>query len=204
MSDEVKFQSPPPPKPKPEAPDAGHIPMTEEMDSAKWSLPPVAPLLIALGIVAVVVALYAWHGVKFVARPNAKLLSVTVAEQKHESAIADPESRVLVAVQVSVNNPTDRAVHIQGASAEVKTDAPEPLKDDAAAASDFNRYVSAFPELKQVAATPLRMETKVLPGETANGTVMFGFPLGKEAFDKKKSMKVWIKLYDHDPIEMKQ
>jgi hypothetical protein len=174
------------------------------MDSAKWSLPPVVPVLIALGIVAILVGLYAVHGSKFVPRPNGKLVSVTVAEQRHESSIVDPESRILVAVQVSMTNPTDRPVHIQGASAEVKTDAPEGLKDDAAAASDFSRYVSAFPELKEVAATPLKLEAKIMPGETLNGTVMFGFPLSKDAFDKKKSMKVWIKLYDYDPIEMKQ
>ena len=201
MPDELRSQTPPPPKPEP---DAGHIPMTEEMDSAKWSLPPVVPVAIALGIVAVLVAIYAVHGTKFVPRPNGKVVSVTVAEQKHESAIADPESRVLVAVQVSMTNPTDRPVHIQGASAEVKSGAQDPLTDDAAAASDFNRYVSAFPELKDVAATPLKLETRIMPGETLNGTVMFGFPLSKEAFDKKQSMKVFIKLYDYDPIEMKQ
>jgi len=202
MPDEIK--SPTPASPKPEPPDAGHIPMTEEMDSAKWSLPPVVPVVIALGIVAVLVSIYAVHGTKFVPRPSGKLVSVTVAEQKYESAVAPAESRVLVAVQVSMTNPTDRPVHIQGASAEVKTDAPDALTDDSAAASDFNRYVAAFPELKQVASTPLRLETKIMPGETLNGTVMFGFPLSKEAFDKKKSLKVFIKLYDYDPIEMKQ
>ena len=201
MPDEVKLPTPPPPKPEP--PDAGHIPMTEEMDSAKWSLPPLVPVLIALGVVAVLVSIYAVHGTKFVPRPSGKLQSVTVAEQKYESALAPAESRVLVAVQVSLTNPTDRPVHIQGASAEVQTDAAEPLKDDAAAVSDFERYASAFPELKQVASTPLKTETKIMPGETATGTVMFGFPLSKEAFDKKKSMKVLIKLYDYDPIEMK-
>ena len=192
------------PAPKPEPPDAGHIPMTEEMDSAKWSLPPVVPVVIALGIVAVLVSIYAVHGTKFVPRPSGKLVSVTAAEQKYESTIAPAESRVLVAVQVSMTNPTDRPVHIQGASAEVKTDAPDALTDDSAAASDFNRYVAAFPELKQVASTPLKLETKIMPGETVSGTVMFGFPLSKEAFDKKKSLKVFIKLYDYDPIEMKQ
>jgi len=78
------------------------------------------------------------------------------------------------------------------------------MKDDAAAASDFERYATAFPELKQVASTPLRLETKINSGETATGTVMFGFPLSKQDFDKKKSLKVNIKLYDYDPIEMKQ
>ena len=201
MPDELKTQTPRPPKPEP--PDAGHIPMTEEMDSAKWSLPPIIPVLIALGIVAVVVTIYTWHGTT-VPRPNGKLLTVTTVEQQHESAIAPAESRVLVAVEVSISNPSDRPVYLQGANAEVKTDAPEALKDDAAAASDFDRYASAFPELKQVASTPLRPETKILPGETLKGTLMFGFPLSKEAFDKKTSMKVWIKLYDYDPIEMKQ
>jgi hypothetical protein len=202
MPDEIK--RPTPPTPKAEPPDAGHIPMTEEMDSAKWSLPPVVPVLIALGIVALLVGLYALHGSKMVPRPSGRLQSVTVAEQKYESAVAPAESRVLVAVQVSIANPTDRPVHIQGANAEVKTDAPDALTDDAAAASDFSRYVTAFPELKQVASTPLKLETKIMPGETLNGTVMFGFPLSKEAFDKKKSLKVLIKLYDYDPIEMKQ
>ena len=192
------------PQPKPEPPDAGHIPMTEEMDSAKWSLPPVVPVLIALGIVAIVVAIYAVHGTKFVARPSGKLISVTVAEQRHESSIEDADSRVLVAVQVSVTNPGPKAVYVQGANAEVKTDAPDPLKDDAAATSDFARYAQAFPELKQAVSTPLKLETKIDPGQSANGTVMFGFPLSKDAFDKKKSMKVWVKLYDYDPIEMKQ
>jgi len=202
MPEEVRSQTPRPPKPEP--PDAGHVPMTEEMDSAKWSLPPLVPVLIALAIVAVLVALYTVHGTKFVARPSGKLVGTTVAEQKSGSSIAPAESRVLVAVQVSVTNPGPKPVYVQGANAEVKTDAPDPIKDDAAATSDFERYAAAFPELKQAASTPLRLETKIMPGETLNGTVMFGFPLSKDAFDKKKSMKVWVKLYDYDPIEMKQ
>lgn len=203
MPDESKTPMPPA-APKPEPPDAGHIPMTEEMDSAKWSLPPLKPVLLALGIVAVLVGLYTFHGSKIVGRPNGRVQGITVAEQKYESTVAPAESRVLVAVQVSMTNPTDRPVHVQGATAEVKTDAADALTDDAAASSDFDRYVTAFPELKQVASTPLKLETKIMPGETLNGTVMFGFPLSKEAFDKKKSLKVFIKLYDYDPIEMKQ
>jgi hypothetical protein len=201
MPHEVKSQTNRPPKPEP--PDAGHIPMTEEMDAAKWSLPPIVPVLIALGIVAVVVALYTWHGTT-VPRPNGKLRDVVAAEQKSESAGAPAESRVLVAVQLSMTNPTDRPVHVQGASAEVQAEGQNALKDDAAASSDFERYALAFPELKQAASTPLKLETKIMPGETVNGTVMFGFPLSKDAFDKKKSMKVWVKLYDYDRIEIKQ
>src|SRR5947209_19121880 len=95
MPDEVKFPTPPPPSPKPEAPDAGHVPMTEEMDSAKWSLPPIVPVLIALALVAIAVAIYTVHGTRFVPRPNGKVVGVTVAEQKTDSAMDGAQSRVL-------------------------------------------------------------------------------------------------------------
>jgi hypothetical protein len=39
-------------KPTVSQPDAGHIPITEEMDSAKWTLPPVIPVFIVLAIPA--------------------------------------------------------------------------------------------------------------------------------------------------------
>jgi hypothetical protein len=206
MAEELKTPAPPPTSTakKPEAPDAGHVPMTEEMDSAKWSLPPVVPVVIALAIVAIVVATYTVHGTKFVPRPNAKIVGITVAEQKTDSSMDGAQSRVLVAVQASISNPGERPVYVQGASAEVQADAPESLKDDAAAASDFDRYMAAFPDLKSAAGTALKPETNIMPGETATGTVLFGFPLSKDAFNKKKSMKVWLKLYDHDPIELKQ
>jgi hypothetical protein len=206
MAEELKTPVPPPtPKvTKPEATDAGHVPMTEEMDSAKWSLPPIIPVLIALALVAIAVALYAVHGTKFVPRPNGKIVGMTVAEQKTDSSMDGAQSRVLVAVQVSISNPGERPVFVQGASAEVQPDAGETFKDDAAAASDFDRYLTAFPELKSAVSTALKPETKIMPGETTTGTVLFGFPLSRDAFNKKKAMKVWLKLYDHDPIELKQ
>ena len=50
---------------KPDSPgapayDAGHVPITEEFDSAKRTLPPVAPVAIALVVVAIVVAIIAY------------------------------------------------------------------------------------------------------------------------------------------------
>ena len=62
MPDPVPFS--PPTAPKPEPADAGHIPMTEEMDRAKWTLPPVIPVLVAAAVVLIVLALYTHHAVK--------------------------------------------------------------------------------------------------------------------------------------------
>src|SRR5205085_6492303 len=38
--------------------DAGHVPMSEELDSARWSLPPLVPVLIAAVVLGVVVGVY--------------------------------------------------------------------------------------------------------------------------------------------------
>ena len=52
----------PPPPPQPPPPDAGHMPMTEEMDGARWTLPSLKPLLIAAAAVALIAGGYYWLG----------------------------------------------------------------------------------------------------------------------------------------------
>src|SRR5215469_6104111 len=57
MPDEPKPTLPPRPTPPPPPPDAGHIPITEELDKAKWTLPPAQVIVIGVVAVAIVVAL---------------------------------------------------------------------------------------------------------------------------------------------------
>ena len=45
---ELTPPSPPRVAPPPRQADAGHIPITEELDSAKWTLPPVGVILIGI------------------------------------------------------------------------------------------------------------------------------------------------------------
>ena len=52
------------PAAKPE-PEYAHVPMSEEFDKAKWTLPPFVPVLIAAVVVAVIVAI-----VSFTNRPK--------------------------------------------------------------------------------------------------------------------------------------
>ncbi len=59
---DVPTPAPPPqsgqrPAPSAPQPNAGHTPITEEMDSAKWTLPPIMPVLMAAVAIAIVVAL---------------------------------------------------------------------------------------------------------------------------------------------------
>lgn len=180
------------PKNKPAVePDRAHMPMGEEFDKAKWTLPPWQPVAVALGIVAIIVV-----GLMFAtkAKPPASggigdVVAVT----------APPGDNVLVAINVNLHNTTEKSLWIHTLKATVKTDKGE-FTDEAANAVDYDRYYQGFPDLKQHALEPLKTETKIQPGTEARGTVIFGFPVTKDDFDKRKSITVTVQPYDRPPV----
>src|SRR5271165_1654638 len=104
------------PKPGPGF-DAGHVPITEEFDSARRTLPPVAPLAIALVVVVVVVV-----GVAYIFR------SKPVAQGEVDQAFAmqqqdNPNSMVLM--QVTLRNIGDKTLYIKEIKADITTDQGE-------------------------------------------------------------------------------
>ena len=175
--------------------DAGHVPMTEEFDSAKWSLPPVVPVLIAAVVVAMVVVLFSWHASK----------PLIVAKVLGAYATQSGPSQVLVGVQLSVQNSTKGPIWIKDVRVEVKpAGSDKPLSDRAAPASDLDRYLQAFPDLAAHKMPAMDLDQKMQPGDSAQGMVIVSFPITKEAFDKRQSLKVTFDLYDHLPFTITQ
>jgi hypothetical protein len=191
-------------EPKPASPspaqDAGHMPMTEEMDSAKWRLPPALPVLGSALVLAVVVVTLVF----VLSRPVAvgKVLSVTSVEQLSKASI-------LVAVNAEVSNVSKEPLTIQQIHVQLTPPANAAdqsiLQDEAAPAVDYDRYFQAYPALAQNQMEPLRRETKILPGQTVQGMVIVGFPVNQQTFDQRKSLRVMIALYDHaTPVKIQQ
>ena len=171
--------------------DAGHVPITEEFDSARRNLPPVAPLAVALLVVVVFVA-----GVGYIFR------SKPVAQGQVDQAFAmqqqdNPNSMVLM--QVTLRNIGDKTLYIKEIKSDIMTDKGESA-DDAASAVDYTRYLQAFPDLRAYATEPLKVETKIPPGGEAKGSVMVAFPITKEEFYARKDLNVTIFPYDQKPI----
>src|ERR1044071_10281216 len=119
MPDENKPNTPPPgsqPNAKPDskqaasAPDAGHIPITEEMDSAKWTLPPIVPLLVAGVLVAI--------GVSVVVFSNKTKPSASLAITKVASAAQ--EGNTMVAIQIKLDNQVEGPLWIKEIKAGVE------------------------------------------------------------------------------------
>ena len=54
--------------------------------------------------------------------------------------------------------------------------------------------------MKQSDAPPLAFDSKPTPGQEITGLIMLGFPVNKEAFDKRKSFDVTLDFYGMKPI----
>jgi len=170
--------------------DPAHVPMTEEFDRAKWTLPPIGIVLIGLAIVAIggVILAYTYR-----AKPVAAggINSIT--------SVAMQDNTVMTAVQLDVSNSTPKRWYIQSISAKVKTEQGE-WSDDAAPAVDSERYFQAFPALGASGTQVLKFDQKLAPGEHETGTVVFSFPITREQFEQRKTLTITITPYDNAPV----
>jgi hypothetical protein len=184
----------PPKSVKPEY-DAGHVPITEELDSAKRTLPPAAPVAIALVAVAIVVAIIAFA---FRAKPVAQggIDAVYVSVQPNQP-------NIFVPIQVTLRNVGEKTLYIKDVKADLKTEQGE-LSDTAASPTDYERYFTAFPDLKEHSTQALVVETKIAPGAAQKGTVLVSFPVTKEQFDARQELTVIIQPYDQNAIVLRE
>jgi len=179
------------PKPSKPAPDAGHIPITEEMDSAKWTLPPVMPVVIVLLVLAAIIGVLAYV---MRTKPGASgaITGVYAAELPDKSS-------TMVLLDVHVTNIGDKPLWVREIKAQLQSDRGE-WTDDAASPQDFARYFQAFPSLSAHQSPPLKPETKIAPGGEAEGMVLVSFPVSKDGFDQRKSLTVTLENYDRQPL----
>lgn len=198
-------QNPAPQQPLPQAPqptqssqarpDAGHIPITEELDSAKWTLPPILPVVIALIVIVIIVG-----AVAYMNRPTPSAVgSITKV-----ISVDEPGNTTMVAVHLKFDNQTEKPLWIRHISAEVETPDGKKLIDDAAPASDIKRYLEGFPELAQDKIDSLQEEQKVAPKGSHAGMTIFAYPIDKKTFDGRKSLSVRVEFYDRAPMVLKQ
>ena len=60
---------------------------------------------------------------------------------------------------------------------------------------DLLALYNAFPPLKALATPPLLRETQIEPGHSAEGMVLFHFPMTEDAWNKRQSATLSIDLY---------
>jgi len=175
--------------------DAGHVPITEELDSAKRTLPAVVPLAVALVVVVVFIV-----GVVYIFRAK------PVAQGEIDSVFTSQKQgqpNSMVAIQVSLKAVGDKPLYIKSITADLNTHG-NTYSDEAASASDYDRYFQAYPDLRDHAMKPLQVETKIPPGTEQRGTVIVSFPVDRSELEGRKSLTVTVQPYDQKAIVLKE
>ncbi len=195
MSDPKSNQPVPPPPPASTEPTTEfHI--GDEFGTAKRNLPPTGIVLICLGAVALVVGIFAFVGR---AKPQGAG-SIDLV-----SAVDVPgQNMVLAAITFTLRDTAKTPLWIHTLKATLTTTDGKTFDDNSASAVDFDRYYQAFPALKESVEPPFPPETKLLPGTEKRGTIIVGFKVTKENFDRRKSLTVTIQPYDEAvPVVLK-
>jgi len=194
MPDEPKPTLPPRPTPPPPPPDAGHIPITEELDKAKWTLPPAQVIVIGVVAVAIVVAAFSYFG-----------RSKPVAAGGITDVFAVPSGDgVVVALQFNLTNTTEKPVFIHHLEATANAGGKQSTDDHALSAIDYPRYIKAYPDLALHSSNPIMPETKINPGQRIAGAAIFYFDVPKDAFESRQPLVLRVVPYDRPAFELKE
>lgn len=171
----------------------GHVPITEEFDRAKWTLPPMVPVAIAAAVIGVILVVVAFTN------RQQPVMSGSITKV----VSADQQGNTMVAVQVKLDNVIDKQLWIRNIDLDLETADGKKLTDHAAPSGDAATYMKAFPVLQQASADPLREELKIPPKTAYTGVAIFSYPVDQKAFDGRKSLSMRIQLYDRPTLVLK-
>jgi len=195
------------PEPAP-APDAGHVPMTEEFDSARWSLPPLIPVLIAAVVLGVLLGVYLYSSkkpptssgtvTKVVALPVhiESKGSIAPGEQGTVDQNVEKTDQVLVNVELDLKNAIQKPMFLKSIESKLVTSTGT-FNDDAAPASDFSRILEAYPQLAITGVNPFQSDSTIPANKVEPGLAIVSFPISRDQWDQRKSLQVTVDFYDH-------
>jgi hypothetical protein len=181
------------PIPPPDEPNAAHVPITEEFDSLKHTMPNAAPLIISMLLVAAVVGILA-----YVLRAT----PVATGSVTDAAAVSIPGQNTAIAiVNLNFQNVTDKPLRLQNINIAVHAKGSD-FNDDFGSATDFPRYFEAFPALQEHAQPGLFRDAGIAPKQTMAGSVIVALPLTQEEFDARDSITATLKFEDHPAVKL--
>jgi hypothetical protein len=116
------------------------------------------------------------------------------ANQFNTQSVAPVESKfdeIIVVADVRLHNQSQGPVFLADMAALLKL----PTEEDrslAATASDFNRVFVAYPELAPMKQQPLLRDITIPAGATAEGQLIFNYPITKEQWDQRRSLELTL------------
>ncbi len=170
------------------APAGEPIHIAEELDDIEKESK--ARTFIVVGAVLLVIAVIV-VAFSILMRPKPKA-SGTIDEAY---AVALPGDNVLATIKVTINNVGGKPLWIRDLKAELVTADGKKFSDVAANAVDFDRYFRGYPDLRDHSIQPLKVETKIDPGEQVRGSIIAAFPVTLDMFNARQSLSAIVIPY---------
>jgi hypothetical protein len=169
------------PEPGPELPSDFHI--GEEFGTAKKNLPPWKIVGICGAVVVIIIA-----AATYLQRPK----PTATGSISNITAVQLPgQNSVLVAITISIRNNGSKGFWIHSMKADLAAQ-NQTYSDEAAPASDFDRYFQGFPALKEHALPAFKIGDKINPEAEGSGTLLVSFPVTLDTFIQRKTLSVTI------------
>jgi hypothetical protein len=185
--------------------------MTEELDSARWNLPPLMPVVIAAAVLGLILGTYlvtsrkpptsTGSAVRVVALPLhiESKGSIMPGAMGTIDQNVEKTDVVMVNIVLDVKNAIQKPMYLKDVEARLVTDKGE-YSDSAAPASDYERIVQAYPQLAISGTKPFQSESTIPANTEQQGLAVFSFPITREVWDKRKSLQAQVNFYDHAPL----
>lgn len=119
-------------------------------------------------------------------------------EMKSESiAVGQNQSEddLYVLTNVHVGDRIHYPIFIKDFTATITTEDGEQITASAIEKDDLPNVFTAFPAIKNLTSTPLLRETVIDPGQSADGTVIFHFPITESVWDHRRTAILDVDLY---------
>jgi hypothetical protein len=105
------------------------------------------------------------------------------------------EDNLYVLANLRVDDPLHLPLFLKDFTATVTTSDDQKITTSAAEAKDLPNIYTSFPGLKPLASAPLRRETLIAPGTSAEGMVLLQFPITLDTWNHRKSAILDVDLY---------
>ena len=163
------------------------------------------PLFVAAGVLAAVAVLVFYlnpHDTAAVTLANTHAIPTRTNFKNDSIVIGAPQAGqddLYVLTTIRIEDHLRLPITIDTMVATLVTADGQQSTTSAATKEDLPAIFGAFPQLKPLSASPLLRETAIEPKQSAEGQVIFHFPVTKAVWDARQSATVEVDLYHQIP-----
>jgi hypothetical protein len=110
--------------------------------------------------------------------------------------------QLLILAKIKIRNQTDIPLFLQDISSAIKLPDSSEQENIAASNRDMDRVFEAYPSLSYLRADSIPRDITLTPGQSAEGLVIFNYPISKDQWVKLQTAKVVVSFMHQKNLEL--